>query len=157
MSGLMRLMNALEVTGSIDDPMFVWNLIAPDNTSLVEVKRMSKRIGTWFKKLSFKERRLMELVILVVEKIRSRLLLRLLAPIVMKLLTAILERSTRADPIRLIFPLIRDTAYGKMREIARKIRRLAISWGNESAKEWYKDGDSIEYLVINRLYSPPNS
>jgi len=148
----------LGLTGNIEDPISVWDLMAPKKDPLVRLTRVSKRIGSWFRKLTLAERILMETVILVVEKIRSHLLLKLLAPIVMKLLTAIMERFRREDrSVGPIHSLVWTRACAWARQYARKIGRLAASWGNKSAKKWYKDETFIECLAMNRIYSPPPS
>ena len=153
MGCLTHLMGMLGLTGRIDDPsMVLRDIIVLDGRSLNRLRRISKRIGSWRRKLNLKERMLIEAVILVVDKVRSRLLLKLLTPIIMKLLNGIFERVK--NPIRLIFPIIREAVYRKMRELARRLGRLAQSWGNKSAREWHKDRAYIECLTINRLYSP---
>ena len=153
MGCLTHLMEMLGLTGRIDNPSRVLRAIMVlDRKSLNRLRRISERIGSWRRNLNLKERMFIEAVILVVDKIRSRLLLKLLTPIIMKLLKGIFERAK--NPIRLIFPIIREAAYRKMRELARRLGRLAASWGNKSAREWHKDGAFIECLTINRLYSP---
>lgn len=142
------LMKALGLTERIDD-VNVWELIMPDKKSLDRLRRVSIRIRSWFAELSFEQRRFIELVILVVEKIRSRLLLKLLAPLILKLLNAILKRAAMGA-----IALIGEAAYRKMRDSARKICMIARSWGNYSATEWSEDKGFIKYLTITKLYSP---
>lgn len=129
--------------------MEVWNFVKADRNSLNKLKRISIRNRSWFRELSLAQRRFIELVIMVVERIRSRLLLRLLAPLVTKLLTALGKYSVKER-----LTLMGEAAYRMMRAVAEKISRIAQGWGNKSAVKWPEDAGFIRYLTIMELYKP---
>ena len=57
-------MGMLGLTGRIDDPSRVLrDIIVLDGRSLNRLRRISKRIGSWRRKLNLKERMLIEAVI----------------------------------------------------------------------------------------------
>jgi len=136
-----------------ENPMKVWDLIKPERNSFERLKRISIRNKIWFGKLSLKQRRFIELVILAVEKIRSRLLLRLLAPLVLKLLSA----NGKGNAVKGAIAMMSEGAYKIMREVARRISRIAQKWGNKQAKKWPEDMDFIKYLTVMSLPENKNN
>jgi hypothetical protein len=82
------------------------------------------------------------LVIAVVdEKVRSLTLARILAPIVKKLL----------DAMGGIQGLIGEIAYKTKTvglAVAKKLSRIALTWGHSSAAEWLQDAGFIRYLAV---------
>jgi hypothetical protein len=78
------------------------------------------------------------LAIIVVERVRSRLLLKVLFSIVKKL-EEIMESH--------VYRLMREVG-GCM---AKKLSVIAQEWGNESAHSWVRDPGFIQYLVITEL------
>jgi len=145
----------LKVTG---EAMSVWNLISADRNSLLKLKRISLRNGSWFRMLSWEKRRLFDAVIVVVRRIRSSLLLKILAPSIMKLLGA-LGGSVRRNPVKEevlkgALTLMDKAAYVMMKTVAERISLIAQSWGNKQASTWPKDRDFIKYLIT--MYLPKN-
>jgi hypothetical protein len=87
----------------------------------------------------------MDLVVKMVDRIRSPLLLRVLGPLVSRLLVAI-----GGDARTGALALMDRGAYDMMRGVAEKIVAVAQKWGNNSAKEWLNEG-LIKYLVVMNL------
>jgi len=123
----------------------VWNLVRPERRSLEKLKRISMRNGAWFRGLDWKQRRLLDVVMRTVDRIRSFLLLRILAPLVRRLLTAI-----GGDAKTGALVLMDVGAYRMMRGIAERIVQVAEKWGNRSARSWLDEG-FIRYLMVMNL------
>lgn len=109
---------------------------------LLKLKRRAIRNNnSWFRVLSLEKRRFIEAVIQTVEKIRSSLLLKLLAALAEKLLRAI--GGVRG--------LIGELAY-EMHSfgcpLAQRISRTAVQWGNSLAVKWANDEGFIQYLTV---------
>ena len=118
---------------------------------LAKLKIKAQRLGVWFRRLKKDERRFMDLVIVVVERVQSSFLARVLAPIVKRLLEAM------GDAQAVLKVLMGEVAYKMMKEgphLARKIRRIALDWGNKSAAKWLLDTGFIQYLTIMDLNKP---
>jgi len=131
--------------GSCEEGLEVWSLIRPKRSSLVRLKRLSLRSKAWFTVLSWKQRRFIDVVIRTVNRVRSLLLLRVLAPLVKRLLGAI-----GGDAGGGALVLMDKGAYMMMRRVAERIVQVAQKWGNRSACEWLDEG-FIKYLVIMNL------
>jgi len=80
----------------------------------------------------------MDLVIRVVERIRSRLLRRVLSAVVAKLAEAL------ESPVR---RLMRDVGSG----LALRLSRIAASWGNRQAVTWTQNVGFVRYLAVMHL------
>ncbi len=129
----------------------VWDLVRPERCSLARLKQVSVRSRAWFTVLSWKQRRFMDLVIRTVDRIRSLLLLKALAPLVARLLTAI-GGNARKGALR----LMDIGAYKMMKGVAERIVQIAYGWGNRSAREWL-DEDFVRYLLVMNLPQNGNS
>lgn len=119
--------------------------------TLAKLKTKAKRLRVWFRSLKKYERRLMDLVIVVVEKVQSSLLARVLTPIVKKLLGAM--GGTQA----VLKVLMGEVAYKMMKDglrLARNFCQIALDWGNKSAAKWFLDTSFIQYLSIMDLNKP---
>lgn len=123
----------------------VWDLVRPERGSLAKLKRVCLRSRAWFIVLSRKQRRFLEVVIRTVDRIRSPLLLRVLAPLVRRLLTAI-----GGDARNGALALMDRRACWMMVGVAEKIVRVAQKWGNSSAREWLDEG-FLKYLLVMNL------
>jgi hypothetical protein len=123
----------------------IWDLVPPERGSLSKLKKVTLRSRAWFNVLSWKQRRFMDLVIGTVDKIRSLLLLKALAPLVAGLLAAI-GGNARKGALK----LMDRGAYRMMKRVADKIVRIAQSWGNRSAREWLNER-FINYLMAMNL------
>jgi len=145
MVGLTKVL-ALQSGAKLSDAGEVWDLVRPDRDSLNRLKRVSLRSKSWFSVLSLSERRFLDAVMMTVDKIRSVLLLRVLAPLVRKLLRAI-----GGDVGNGALALMGDGAYMMMKSVAEKIVGIAQRWGNKSACEWLEGPGFIRYLIVMSL------
>jgi len=111
-------------------------------SEIIKVKTRSLRRGVWFRALTKVERACVDLAIKVVERVRSRLLQKVLASIIKKL-----EEAMECQVRRL------------MREmgdsLASKVSQIALEWGNKSAIQWVTDSGFIQYLTITYMNTPP--
>jgi len=108
--------------------------------ALARLRLKALRRGCWFRDLKRSERKLLELTIRVVEKVRSFLLAKLVSRIVDKLCEAMESR---------IFRLMRTEG----RSLAEKISRIGEAWGNMSAASWARDRGFIQFLTVTNLLS----
>jgi hypothetical protein len=108
--------------------------------ALAKLKLKALRRGIWFKDLKRKERKLLELTMRVVEKVRSFLLVKLVSRIVGKLHEAMES---------LVVRLMRTGG----RSLAEKISKIGQIWGNKTAKYWVRDQGFIRFLTVNNLSS----
>ena len=108
--------------------------------SLAKLRLKALRRGVWFRDLKRKERKLLELTIRVVEKVRSFLLAKLVSQIIDKLCGAMESR---------IFRLMRTEG----RSLAEKISRICQVLGNKSARFWVNDQGFIQFLTVSNLLS----
>ena len=129
----------------------VWELISPDRCSLIRLKRLSIRNKSWFTKLSWMQRRFVDAVITTLDRIRSLLLLRLLAPLIRDLLTAICGDARKGA-----LALMGEGAYRMMKKVAERIVQIAKNWGNKKAHTWL-NGRFVRYLTIMSLPQNQNT
>ncbi|MGD9131084.1 MAG: hypothetical protein PVH73_05870 [Candidatus Bathyarchaeota archaeon] len=107
---------------------------------MAKLRLKARRRGVWFRDLKHSERKLLDLTIRVVQRIRSFFLAKLVSRIVGKLCEAMESR---------IFRLMRTEG----RTLAENISKTGQAWGNRTAKSWAKDRGFIQYLTISRLSS----
>ena len=105
---------------------------------IIKVKTKALRRGVWFRALTKMDRACIDLAIIVVERVRSRLLLKVLFSL-MKKLEEIMESH--------VYRLMREVG-GSMAE---KLSAIAQEWGNKSAHDWVRDPAFIQYLVITEM------
>src|SRR3989337_44685 len=106
--------------------MFGENRILLTRGEIIKVKTKALRRGVWFRALTKTDRACIDLAIIVVERVRSRLLLKVLFSL-MKKLEEIMESH--------VYRLMREVG-GSM---AKKLSAIAQEWGNESAHNWVRD------------------
>jgi hypothetical protein len=106
--------------------------------SLVRVRARALRCGVWFSVLSRTERACVDLVVRVVERVRSGFLQRILFSVVEKLEAALESPVHR---------LMREVSIA----LAIKLSRVAQKWGNESAVRWVKDSGFLQYLAVMHI------
>jgi hypothetical protein len=116
--------------------------------TLAKVKLKALRCGVWFRKLRKDERRFMELVIKVTDKVRSFKLTELVSRIVGKLLDAM--GSVQAMTGKVAYKMNTDGL-----RIAQKLSQIAQGWGNRSATAWPRDSGFVQYLTIMWLNGSP--
>ena len=98
----------------------------PSVGMLAQTRKLALRRGVWFKTLSRVERGMIDLTLQCVDRIKSGKLAKLLTAITDKLQSAmesIFDRRVRTIGVPL----------------AQKISRIAVGWGNLSAKSWASD------------------
>jgi len=108
--------------------------------ALARLRLKALRRGVWFRDLKREERKLLELTIRVVEKVRSFILAKLVSRLVDKLCEAMESR---------IFRLMRTEG----RSLAEKIASIGEAWGNRAARFWAKDRGFMQYLTVTNLSS----
>jgi hypothetical protein len=107
-------------------------------SEILRVKTRALRRGVWFRALTKTDRACIDLAVLVVERVRSRLLQRILSSLIRKLEEIMKSRVQR---------LMHEVG-GSM---AKKLSKIANEWGNESAVRWAEDSGFIRYLTITYL------
>jgi hypothetical protein len=107
---------------------------------LVKLKLKALRRGAWFRDLKQSERKLLDLTISVVERVRSFLLAKLVSRLIDKLCEAMESR---------VYRLMRTEG----RRLAEKVASIGDAWGNRAAKYWAKESGFIQYLTISNLES----
>jgi len=88
------------------------------------------------------ERACLDLAIIVVERVRSRLLQGLLSSALKKL-----EEAMESKVQRLMSEIGND--------LATQLSQIAKCWGNKSATKWAKDAGFKQYLTITYMNAPP--
>jgi len=99
------------------------------------------RKGVWYRALNRVERACIDLVVNVVERVRSRLLIRVLFSVLKKLDEAMESQVRR---------LMREAGG----TLASKLSVIAQNWGNKSAIGWAKDAGFLQYLTIIYVNKP---
>jgi len=108
--------------------------------ALAKLRQKARRRGCWFRDLKHSERKLLDLTIRVVERVRSFLLAKIVSRIVGKLCEAmesVVHRLMRTEG----------------RSLAEKVSRIGEAWGNRAAKSWADDRGFIQYLTVSNLLS----
>jgi len=101
-------------------------------SELVSLKHNALRRGVWFRALNRIDRATIDLTIRCVERVRSATLGRVIVGIVEKIKDAMEGFLTRAEAVG--------------RELAERVAKLAMSWGNVRASDWKNDLRFIRYL-----------
>lgn len=110
-------------------------------SALAEIKKKALRRRAWFKVLDETERAIVSLTIRCVERIKSPKLANIVTAIVTKLMDAMASQVER----------LKETVG---RSLAQNLAKIALAWGNSSAKSWVEDQNFIQYLVIMRINTP---
>jgi len=110
-------------------------------SEIIEVKTRALRRGVWFKVLTRVERACIDLAIKVVERVRSRLLQKVLFS-VMKKLEEVMESQ--------VCRLMREVGDS----LAQKLSQIAQDWGNKSSVGWAKDTGFVQFLTITYMNAP---
>ena len=108
--------------------------------ALVKTKLKALRRGVWFRDLKQSERKLLDLTISVVERVRSFLLAKIVSRLMDKLCEAMESR---------VFRLMRTEG----RRLVEKVASIGVARGNRAAKFWAKESGFIQYLTITNLQS----
>ena len=114
----------------------------PLSTSeIAKVKTRALRKGVWYRVLSKIDRVCIDLVIRVVDGVRSCLLQKVLSSVLGKLNEAL------ESPVQL---LMRQVG-GKL---ALQVSLIGQTWGNRSAVHWAEDSGFVQYLTIAYMNAP---
>jgi hypothetical protein len=105
---------------------------------IIRVKTKALRRGIWFRALTRVDRACVDLAIIVVERVRSGLLQKVLCSLIRKL-EEVMESQ--------VYRLMREVG-GSM---AKDLSEVAQRWGNKSAHNWVGDSAFIRYLAITYL------
>jgi hypothetical protein len=105
---------------------------------LAKLRLRAIRRGVWFRDLKCVERRLLDLTIVVVKRVHSVRLAKLVSAIVEKLLDAVESRVSRLTRTR-------------GRELAEKLSKIAQAWGHKSAAGWPEDEGFVRFVAVMRL------
>jgi dolichol kinase len=109
--------------------------------ALAEIKKKALRRRAWFKVLDGMERAIVSLTIRCVESIKSPKLANIVTAIVTKLIDAMTSQVEK----------LKETVGSSL---VRNLAKIALAWGNFSAKSWVEDKSFIQYLVIMRINTP---
>jgi len=112
------------------------------HAKLIELKTRSMRRRIWHKVLNKLERAQVNLTIRIVKKVRSPLLARVLNSIINKLSNALQSK------VLTMTKLVGFT-------LARKLSKIAQSWGHKTAEMWAQDSKFARFLAIMNLNSAP--
>jgi len=105
---------------------------------IIKIKTRALRKGVWYRVATRTERACIDLVIKVVERIRSRLLQNVVSSVLTKLEEAMESRVRR---------LIREVGS----KLASRLSQIAQNWGNKSAVKWGGDSHFLQYLTITYM------
>ena len=108
--------------------------------ALAKLRLKARRSGAWFRDLKHNERRLLDLTISVVERVRSFMLAKIVSRLVSRLCEAMESRFYR---------LIRTSGL----RMAEGLSEIALSWGYLAAKSWAKDRGFMQYLTVSNVLS----
>ena len=108
--------------------------------ALAKLKLKALRRGVWFRELKQSERKLLDLTISVVERVRSFLLAKIVSSLIGKLCEAMESK---------VFRLMKTEGLS----MAEKISKIGQAWGHRTAKFWAKDRGFTQYLTICNLSS----
>ena len=102
---------------------------------LVKTRIKALRQRVWFKALSRVERSILDLTIHCVEKVRSRILVRIVSNILAKIL-------------KTLKPSFLESTMRIGRRIADDVCGIAEKWGNMQASRWKLDSDFAHFLGV---------
>jgi hypothetical protein len=109
-------------------------------TEMKKIKAKAVRRGMWFKILTRTERACVDLAMIVVERVRSCLLQRVLSSVLGKLEAALESPVHRAE-----------WKFGA--GLALKLSQIAERWGHRSAMHWARDAKFVRFLAVSYLNS----
>lgn len=110
-------------------------------SEIIKVKTRALRRGVWYSATTGTERACIDLVIRLVERVRSCRLGKIVSIVLKKLDEAMESR---------VHHLMREIG----RNLALKLSRIAQDWGHKSAVRWADDSGFIRYLSVACLNTP---
>lgn len=108
---------------------------------IIKLKTRALRKGVWYRALTRVERACIDLVLKVVQRVRSFLLKRMLSTILKKL------EEAMESPVQRLMRNIGGN-------VALKLSQIAQGWGNKSAECWAKDLSFQQYLTVTYMNAP---
>ena len=121
--------------------MFAEKRVLLTRGEIVKIKIKAVRRGVWFRALTRAERACLDLAVMVVERVRSRLLGKVLFSVLKKL-----EETMESQ----VGCLMREVGGN----LAKKLSKIAQAWGNESAVNWAEDSGFKRYLTVTYMNAP---
>lgn len=109
-------------------------------SEIVRAKAKAVRRGVWFRALTKTERACVDVAVMVVDRVRSGLLRKVLLSVLGKLEAALDSPVQR---------LIRRVGVS----LALKLSLIAEKWGNKYAVNWAKDVEFARFLAMSHLNS----
>ena len=106
--------------------------------ALSKLRLKAVRRGGWFRDLKHVERKLLDLTIRVVERVRSFVLVKIVSRLVGKLCEAMESR---------VYRLMRSEG----RAMVERLSGIAQGWGYKAAGSWVLDGGFMQFLVVSNL------
>ena len=106
--------------------------------NLAKLRHKARRSGAWFRDLKHNERKLLDLTIRVVQRVRSFLLAKIVSRLVSRLCEAMESRIVRL-------------VHTEGRMMAERLSLVAQNLGYGAAKSWAKDQGLMQFLVVNNL------
>ena len=125
----------LEMTGMGETRTPIWR------NEIIKLKTRALRKGVWYRAISKLERACIDVVISVVERVRSRLLTKVLFSVFSKLEEALESR---------VQFLTREIGSKLVHELS----QIAQKWGYKGAERWVNDVNFERYLAVTRMNSP---
>ena len=107
---------------------------------IVRVRAKAVRRGLWFRVLTRTDRACVDLAVVVVDRVRSSLLRKVLSSVLEKLEAALESPVQR---------LMRKVGVG----LALRLSQFAVKWGHRSAVCWVTDAGFVRFLAVSHLNS----
>jgi len=120
------------------DVMEVWRVVSPTREGIARLIHRARRCNVWYKMLGCFNRRYLEAVTRVTDRLQSPLLLHVVGRMVRKLLNAM--KGMGGDVAHMMLTVGKPLAQG--------LSRIAEGWGYKAAVQWAEDRGFIRYLTI---------
>jgi hypothetical protein len=125
------------------------NMLSEKRTLLVRSEIVKAKIraiqrGVWFQVLTRMERACVDVAIIVIEKVRSCLLQKVLSSIMKKL-----EKAVKSQ--------VQCITHEMGEYLASKLSQIAKDWGNKSATRWIEDAAFIRFLTVTYMNTSHDS
>ena len=109
-------------------------------SEILGIKARAVRRGMWFSVLTKMDRACVDLAVVVVDRVRSSLLRKVLSSVLEKLEAALESPVQR---------LMRGVGVG----LALRLSQIAVKWGHRSAVRWVTDAGFVRFLAVSHLNS----
>jgi hypothetical protein len=109
-------------------------------SAIVRIRAKAVRRGLWYRVLTRTDRACVDLAVVVVDRVRSSLLRKVLLSVLGKLEAALESPVQR---------LMRRVGVG----LALRLSQIAVKWGYRSAVRWVTDAGFVRFLAVSHLNS----